>query len=170
MMLTSDMRAVLEVSQLCFAATVTPDGRPNLSPKGTIRVWDDEHLFFLDISSPQTRANLEHSPALELNVVDQLSRRGYRFAGSATIHHPGSVVYEKAVRRVYGDTVPPSPPSAVVLLAVERAAPVLSPAYWRGLDEHEIRALWRERRATLDREFESYLARVGPVRISEPTS
>src|SRR4051812_39426409 len=138
--ITSDMRAVIQAAHLCFAATVTPDGRPNLSPKGTIRVWDDEHLFFLDIASPQTRANLEHSPSLELNVVDQLSRRGYRFAGTATLHHPGSAVYDDAVRRIYGDALPSSPPSAVVLLAVERAAPVLSPAYWRGLDEHAIRA------------------------------
>jgi hypothetical protein len=168
MMLTADMRAVIDVAQLCFAATVTPDGRPNLSPKGTIRVWDDEHLFFLDIASPQTRANLEHAPRLELNVVDQLSRRGYRFAGTATLHRPGSAVYDDAVRRIYGDALPASPPSAVVLLAVERAAPVLSPAYWRGLDEHAIRAQWRERRAALDREFEAHLARVGPARITEP--
>lgn len=167
MRLTPDMRAVVETCQLCFAATVTSDGRPNLSPKGTIRVWDDEHLFFLDIASPRTRANLEHAPSLELNVVDQLSRRGYRFAGTATLHRPGSTVYKDAVRRVYGDAVPSSAPSAVVLLAVERAAPVLSPAYWRGLDEHAIRAQWRERRAALDREFETYLARVGPTRITE---
>lgn len=163
-MLTPDMRAIVEVSQLCFAATVTPDGRPNLSPKGTIRVWDDSHLFFLDIASPGTRNNLEHAPWLELNVVDQISRRGYRFACSATLHYPGSDVYVEAVRRVYGST--PGEPSAAVLLAVERAAPLLSPVYWRGRDETAIRALWRERRAALDREFEAYLAQVGPVRIT----
>ena len=37
-MLTADMRAVIQSAHLCFAATVTPDGRPNVSPKGTIRV------------------------------------------------------------------------------------------------------------------------------------
>lgn len=76
-MITSDMRAIIDVAQLCFAATVTPDGRPNVSPKGTIRVWDDNRLFFLDIASPGTRANLARSPWMEINVVDQLSRRGY---------------------------------------------------------------------------------------------
>lgn len=169
-MLTPDMRAVIEACQLCFAATVTPEGRPNLSPKGTIRVWDDAHLFFLDIASPGTRANLMHAPWLELNVVDQLSRRGYRFAGTASLHWPGSEVYVDAVRRVYGTAPPPAPPAAVVLLAVEQAAPVLSPVYWRGLDETAIRALWRERRAALDREFEAYLARIGPVRIGDPAT
>ena len=80
------MRAVLEAARLCFVATVTPEGRPNLSPKGTIRVWDDSHLYFLDIASPGTRANLAHAPWMEVNVVDQLSRRGYRFSGTATLH------------------------------------------------------------------------------------
>ena len=126
--LTADMRAVIEVSQLCFAATVTPEGRPSLSPKGTIRVWDDEHLFFLDIASPGTRTNLAYSPWLELNVVDQLSRRGYRFAGRTTLHEPGSTVYA---------------------------------------DGREPRARWRERRVALDREFEVYLAQIGPTSITE---
>ena len=154
-MLTPDMRAVIQAAHLCFAATVTPDGRPNLSPKGTIRVWDDAHLFFLDLASPGTRANLAQNPWIELNVVDQLSRRGYRFAGRAALHVAGSEEYAAGVQRVYGD----APPAA---------APLLSPAYWRGTDETAIRALWRERRAALDREFEAHLAQVGPVRAPTP--
>src|SRR5919201_6202416 len=164
-MLTSDMRAVIEAAHLCFAATVTPEGRPNLSPKGTIRVWDDAHLFFLDIASPGTRANLTHAPWVELNVVDQLSRRGYRFAGPAELHFAGSAVYDEAVRRVYGEAGPSAPVTAVVLIAVQRAAPLLSPAYWHVADEITLRAIWRQRREALDREFEAHLARVGPVRI-----
>ena len=101
-MLTPDMRAVIEAAHLCFAATVTPEGRPNLSPKGTIRVWDDAHLFFLDIASPGTRANLAHAPWLELNVVEQLSRRGYRFAGwgGACIGKGGCLVTLSGDKRV----------------------------------------------------------------------
>jgi hypothetical protein len=164
-MLTPDMRAVIEAAHLCFAATVSPDGRPNVSPKGTIRVWDDAHLFFLDIASPGTRANLARMAWLELNVVEALSRRGYRFAGPAALHFGGSPVYTEGVRRVYGDAPPATAPVAVVLLAIERAAPLFSPAYWRGDDEAAIRDLWRQRRAALDREFEAYLARVGPLKV-----
>ncbi|HKG90337.1 MAG TPA: pyridoxamine 5'-phosphate oxidase family protein [Gemmatimonadaceae bacterium] len=167
-MLTPDMRAVIEAAHLCFAATVTPEGRPNLSPKGTIRVWDDARLFFLDIASPGTRANLERAPWMELNVVEQLSRRGYRFSGPAGVHHEGSAVYAEGVRRVYGETSPAQAPAAVVLLAVERAAPLLSPAYWRVADETALREIWRARREALDREFEGYLARAEPVRVVAP--
>lgn len=164
-MLTTDMRAVIEAAHLCFAATVTPEGRPNLSPKGTIRVWDDTHLFFLDIASPGTRANLAHAPWLELNVVEQLSRRGYRFSGPAALHLEGSALHDEAIRRAYGDARPGYPVAAMVLLTVERAAPLLSPAYWSVADETVLREMWRSRRATLDGAFEAHLARVGPVTV-----
>src|SRR3954470_11900589 len=116
--LTADMRAVIQSAHLCFAATVTPDGRPNVSPKGTIRVWDDTHLFFLDIASPGTRANLAHAPWMEINVVDQLSRRGYRFAGTAAVHFQSSGIYEEALQRAYGDGPRLYPAMSVVLLTI----------------------------------------------------
>ena len=84
--LTADMRAVIQAAHLCFAATVSADGMPSVSPKGTLRVWDDQRLYFLDLASPGTRANLQARPWMELNVVDQLSRRGYRFSGPVTLH------------------------------------------------------------------------------------
>lgn len=165
MTLTDDMRAVIESARLCFAATVTPDGRPNLSPKGTIRAWDDNHLFFLDIASPGTRENLQHTPWMEINIVDQISRRGYRFFGRAGLHLDGSSLYKSVMTRLYGDGPAEWQPAAVVMLAIERAEPLLSPAYWRVADELAIRELWRPRREALDSEFEGHVTRVGPVRV-----
>ena len=162
-MLTPDMRAVLEAARLGFIATVTPEGRPNLSPKGTIRAWDDTHLFFLDIASPGTRANLAHAPWMEVNVVDQLSRRGYRFSGTAALYFQSSEIYEEALRRTYGHGQRIYPTTSVVLLTIEHAAPLFSPAYWAGVDEAALRATWKGRRAELDREFDAFLAVTGTV-------
>ena len=61
--LTDDMRRVLDEQQLGFIATVTPDGKPNLSPKGTTTAWDDDHLVFADICSPNTIRNLAENGA-----------------------------------------------------------------------------------------------------------
>ena len=55
--LTEEMRRVVE-AELGFIATVCPDGTPNLSPKGTTAVWDDDHLVFADLRSPGTVENL----------------------------------------------------------------------------------------------------------------
>ena len=43
-MLNSEMKRMVERQRLGFVATVCPDGTPNLSPKGTTAVWDDDHL------------------------------------------------------------------------------------------------------------------------------
>jgi predicted pyridoxine 5'-phosphate oxidase superfamily flavin-nucleotide-binding protein len=156
--ITSDMRAVIEAAHLCFAATVTPDGRPNLSPKGTIRVWDDDHLFFLDIASPGTRANLATNPLMEINVVEQLSRRGYRFFGRAELHG-GDAVFLEATKRVFGEEGARYPVEAVVVLRVERAESLISPGYLHVRTEEEMRASWRERRSDLDAEFDAHVAK-----------
>ncbi len=161
-MIDDDMRAVIAAQHLCFAATVSPDGHPNLSPKGTIRVWDDDHLFFCDIASPNTRRNLASNPAIELNVVDPVSRRGYRFAGRATLH-AGDEVFRHATQVIFGEEGTSYPVHCVVLVAVERALPLLSPGYWHVDDEHAMRAMWRERRQRMDADFEAHIAQHGPA-------
>ena len=155
-MIDADMRAIVASAHLCFAATVSPDGRPNLSPKGTIRVWDDRHLFFLDIASPRTRANLAANPWIELNVVDERSRRGYRFLGRGRIHADDDTA-RTAIERVLAEEGAEYPVSGVVLVEVERAEAVVSPGYAHVQDEPAMRAAWRERRARLDAEYETYL-------------
>ena len=88
-------RVVLEQS-LGFVATVTPDGRPNLSPKGTTTVFDAQHLMFADVASPGTIANLATNPNVEVNVVDPIVRKGYRFKGIGTVHTSGAT-YERGL-------------------------------------------------------------------------
>ena len=94
--LTDDMKRIVEEQRLGFVATVCPDGTPNLSPKGTTAVWDDEHLVFANIRSAGTLANLRHNPSVEVNVVDPMARRGYRFKGVASILESGPL-YDKAI-------------------------------------------------------------------------
>jgi predicted pyridoxine 5'-phosphate oxidase superfamily flavin-nucleotide-binding protein len=138
--LTADMRRMVEEQQLGFIATVCADGTPNLSPKGTTAVWDDEHLVFADICSPGTIANLRQNPSVEINVVDNLSRKGYRFKGTATILQGDRFEEALAFYRKRNST---TAKQHVVLVKVERAAPLISPAYDQGQSEPQIKAHWR---------------------------
>ena len=139
--LTDDMRRVLDEQQLGFVATVCPDGTPNLSPKGTMAAWDDDHLVFADIRSPVTIANLRRNPAVEINVVDCLSRKGYRFKGTACVLEFGAAF--DAVLAFYRARGSTSAKPHVVLVKVEYAAPLTSPAYDGGADEAQISSQWR---------------------------
>jgi uncharacterized protein len=147
--LTDEMRALVE-AELGFVATVCPDGAPNLSPKGTIAVWDDDHLVFADLRSPGTVENLRANPSIEVNVVDQLVRTGYRFKGTAVVHTDGEL-FERGVafydargtvdarERIHG----------IVIITVERVLRVTSPAYDVGATAEELRE--RHLRRLVDR-------------------
>ena len=139
--LTEEMRRVVDEQRLGFAATVCPDGSPNLSPKGTTAVWDDDHLVFADIRSPGTVENLRHNPAIEINVVDPILRKGYRFKGTATVLTEGPQ-FDAAVAR-YRQRGTRNPIQSMVLIKVERALSLVSPAYDLGLTEAEVRQRWR---------------------------
>lgn len=143
--LTEDMQRVVD-AQLGFVATVCPDGTPNLSPKGTIAVWDEDHLVFAHIHSPGTVENLGANSSIEVNVVDQLVRKGYRFKGSAVAHTEGEQ-FERGIAfyRARGTPDARGRIQAIVIMSIERALPVVSPAYDLGATEDELRQQWRAR-------------------------
>ena len=85
MRLTDEMKELVENLRLCNVATVIPDGKPNLSPKGSLKVWDDQTVVFADIASPGTLRNLCSNPFIEINQVDPFLRRGFRFKGRAEV-------------------------------------------------------------------------------------
>jgi predicted pyridoxine 5'-phosphate oxidase superfamily flavin-nucleotide-binding protein len=141
--LTEPMKQVVLEQKLGFAATVCPDGTPNLSPKGTTTVWDDDHLLFADICSPNTVRNLRANPAIEINVVDPFGRKGYRFKGKASLHSEGET-YELALKLLAerGYKATSERVRTIVIIEVEGAAPLISPAYESGRSEQEIREQW----------------------------
>jgi predicted pyridoxine 5'-phosphate oxidase superfamily flavin-nucleotide-binding protein len=95
--INEEIRRVVEEQRLGYAATICPDGTHNLSPKGTTAVWDANRLIFADIRSPGTVENLRRNPTIVVNVVDSISRKGYRFKGTGMVLTEGDLM--SAARR-----------------------------------------------------------------------
>src|SRR5579863_5320917 len=92
--LTEPMMKSVREQRLGYVATVAADGSPMVSPKGSLTVWDPDHLVFADIESPHTVRNLESNPRTEVNVVDPFTRKGFRFTGTGKVLHAGSKFFE----------------------------------------------------------------------------
>ena len=146
MELSADMQRVVIEQSLGFVATVTADGRPNLSPKGTTTVFDAHHLVFADIASPGTTENLASNPYVEVDVVDPIVRKGYRFEGIASVHTSGDT-FDRGltVLRERGYTTKTERIRSIVLIEVTGAAPLVSPAYDDGTPEAVIAERWLQR-------------------------
>ena len=115
----------------CLVATQGPNG-PNISPKGSMVVFDDDHLAYWERSKKQALENLGHDKRIlrDLRQLQGAARRCSRFRlfaiyGTAALHENGPVhdaIFKLLLPReqthVGADT------GIGVLVKIERAADV----------------------------------------------
>lgn len=92
--LTQEMKDMV-ASQQCFIATVNADGSPNIAPKRSTRVLNDESLIFTEGTGGATYANLKRGSRVSVAVVNRDIIDGYRFVGDALLMESGEL-YEAA--------------------------------------------------------------------------
>jgi len=141
-MLSPEIKDFLDLQKLGYVATVSSDGKPNISPKGTIIAWTSEVLAFADIRSPDTIKNLQNNPHVEINVIDPLLRKGYLFQGQARIIKDNSQFEE--ILTHYRKKGIKSPINSIVLVDVSKVSEVTSPLYDMGISEQEIKSKWKK--------------------------
>ena len=138
----NNIKNFVNFQKLGYVATISKDGTPNLSPKGTIAVIDESTLVFADIRSPQTMQNLQENPSVEINVVDPFQRTGYRFKGDGKIINNGSE-FEK-ILEYYVKTGVKSKINAVVIVDVKSMSEITSPSYDLGATKDELVSKWKK--------------------------
>src|SRR5208283_5615054 len=82
-----------------WVATATKEGVPNVTPKGSVRVMDDQHIVFADLFSLKTRQNLEQNPKVAVTVIDTATRVGYQLKGTAELLSSGTL-FEQTVEEL----------------------------------------------------------------------
>jgi hypothetical protein len=137
-----EIRNFVNFQKLGYVATVSSDGSPNLSPKGTIAILDDSRLVFANIRSPQTIQNLIKNPSIEINVIDPFSRMGYRFKGIASIFSDGDDF--KKLLDYYEKKGIKSKISEIIVVDVKSFSKVTSPSYDLGLKKDVLVEKWKQ--------------------------
>ena len=140
--ISEEIKNFVNSQKLGYVATVSKDGTPNLSPKGTIVVMNESTLAFADIRSPQTIQNLQDNPSVEINVVDPFQRLGYRFKGEGKIISEGSE-FDK-ILDYYRNIGVKSKINSVVVVDVKSMSEVTSPSYDLGVTKDELISKWKK--------------------------
>ena len=140
--ISEEIKNFVNSQKLGYVATVSNDGTPNLSPKGTIIVMNESTLVFADIRSPQTIQNLQNNPSVEINVVDPFQRLGYRFKGECKIINEGPE-FDK-ILDYYANVGIKSKINSVVIVDVESMSEVTSPSYDLGVTKDELISKWKK--------------------------
>ena len=137
-----ELKKLVNFQKLGYVATVSSDGTPNLSPKGTIAILDDSRLVFANIRSPKTIENLTNNPSIEINVIDPFSRMGYRFKGLANILSNGEDfenILDYFKQKGIKSTI-----SHIVVIDVKSFSEITSPSYDLGLKRDDLVKKWKQ--------------------------
>lgn len=92
--LTQHMKQVLKQQPVVLVATSDDQGLPNVSPKGALRVVNDDKLVFANLFSLKTGANLLANPNVAVAAVDPQTYEGYQFKGWAELIDEGPLFDE----------------------------------------------------------------------------
>jgi predicted pyridoxine 5'-phosphate oxidase superfamily flavin-nucleotide-binding protein len=116
--ITEEHRALIKEVGLCYVATSSAAGAPNVSPKGSIIALDDDHLAFADIMSPRTRKNLQENAKVAVFVCKPEKFQGFQFKGTAELSPEGDL-YDMLSGMIKEKKLPVPPPVNAVKIRVQ---------------------------------------------------
>ena len=95
--LTGEIKTMFE-KQLAVVATASKNATPNIGPKGSMHVVDDETLAYAESTGEKTLRNLQENPKVAVMVVDRENADGYQVKGTAELLSSGDL-FEQVARR-----------------------------------------------------------------------
>ena len=105
--LTDEMKELFDTALAdgfaCLVGTATKDGQPQISPKGSVMVFDDETLAYWERAKRSGLANLEENPKVVVYYSHPVKRIRWRFYGEASIHESGPVREDVMSRTVQAE-------------------------------------------------------------------
>jgi predicted pyridoxine 5'-phosphate oxidase superfamily flavin-nucleotide-binding protein len=127
--LDASVRDFCQRTVLCWLATVSADGQPNVSPKELFAVVDDDHLVIANLASPVSATNIRAEPRVCVSLIDVFVQKGFKLMGHATdirTDEPEFAQWAAPVLNQAGDrfTV-----RSVFRVRVQAVTPILAPSY-----------------------------------------
>lgn len=116
-------------SVLCWLATVSPDGRPNVSPKEIWAVADDSHLVIANIASPTSVRNVRHSMQACVSFIDVFVQKGFKLTGEAVNFERTHPSFQRWAAPLLSKAEPRFTVRSVIVVRVEAVEPILAPSY-----------------------------------------
>lgn len=128
-MLTDEIKSYLDKSVLCWLASSSIDGAPNVSPKEIFTHYGDSKIIIANIASPQSVKNLKANPKVCISFVDVFVQKGYKLMGKAEIIDKTHDDFNAMENRLEGLTQGKFPFKRIIVFTIESASPIIAPKY-----------------------------------------
>lgn len=137
MKINSAFRADRENAVLCWLATVSPEGAPNVSPKEIFALHDDETLVVADIRSPNSVRNIQSNPKVCLSFIDVFRQKGFKVDGEAIVIARETPEFREFGRDLLEMAGNDFPIQNIIHIRIVRISRILAPSYSLFPDQSE---------------------------------
>lgn len=127
--ITEEMKEIMK-GQQAYVATASPDGVPNVAPKGTVEILDEEHIIFSELAGKHTFENIKRNPRVAIVAGDMSKMQCLRFSGTAEMITEGPL-FDKSTEAMKKMGMPG--PRAVFKVKVEEIYDCGVPAFGKKL-------------------------------------
>jgi predicted pyridoxine 5'-phosphate oxidase superfamily flavin-nucleotide-binding protein len=104
--------------KLAWVATASGTGEPNVTPKGSLKLLDENHVLFADLFSLKTRRNLLENNKVAVTVIDAAKGKGYQIKGTAEVVSSGPL-FDETCKQIKAVPKALPPVQHVVKITVE---------------------------------------------------
>ena len=128
-MITEEIAKSIGSSVLCWLATVSEDGLPNVSPKEAFLHDGEGKILVANIASPKTVRNIDQTKNVCLSFVNVFIQKGYKITGKAKVWNPGSVGYEDRLRKLISEIGETFPIISIIEIDPTETEEIIAPSY-----------------------------------------
>jgi len=127
--LTPEIKKYIDQSILCWLATVSKLGEPNVSPKEIFNYYGTNKIIIANIASPQTIKNIKANENACISFIDILVQKGFKINGTAEVidqAHPDFSNMENVLLKM---TEGKFPFKTIIAITIKKAKPIIAPRY-----------------------------------------
>ena len=128
-MLNDDVVKSIESSVLCWLATVSAHGEPNVSPKEAFTHDSGGKLLIAHIASPGSVANIRSNSTVCVSFIDVFVQKGYKVKGTARVLETDDRDHDLQRSRLVAVTGKRFPIRSVIEVTPTKVEPITAPSY-----------------------------------------
>ncbi len=126
--MNEEIRESIEKSVLCWLATSTLTGVPNVSPKEVFTTYGD-YIIIANIASPNTIKNIQRNANICISFIDIFIQKGFQIKGKAKIVKSDSPEYQELSKPLLKITSGKFPFQSITQIEIAHAKPIIAPKY-----------------------------------------
>lgn len=127
--ITSELKKSIDKSVLCWLATVSLDGEPNVSPKEIFNYYKTDSIIIANIASPQSVKNIKQNKNVCLSFIDVLVQKGFQVKGTAEIIDKTNTEFQEMENILTQMTEGKFPFTTITKITISQTKPIIAPKY-----------------------------------------